>query len=628
MNQPLAENPSFRAGLLVSLIVVGLVAYAQLSGMLLLALTGTADPQTARPLTIYSYWYWYAHDPRLSTYLWGSIAAPGLILLIPAALAFMPRKKSLHGDARWAKRSEIVKAGLLRAEGIIVGKRGDTLLTHAGGGGVSPHVYLAAPTGSGKTQGVILPNALNWPGSFVALDIKGELYERSAGYRASFGHAIHRLDFAPRDGRGAQYNPFAYVSDDPTFRVGDIAKIGAYLIALPTEGDPFWANQGRQLFLGLALYLYGTGETPTETPTLPKMRSLLLVPEGIQAWAKTFIASPERVRYHPECIRALGAFAASAENTATGIRDTVASALLAVVNDVTAAVLSGNSFDLRTLRQTATSIYLVVMPSDREQVAPLVRLFFQQLVDVNSTVEFGKDKAHKHRVLLAMDEFAMIGRVPAISDGIAYIRSYGLVLLAIVQSPAQLNAIYKHDVAKSFTDNFGCTVFYTPGPRDVATAEEISKVIGYETVPGVSHSKRTAWFSNTDHQSMTTSDQKRALMLPQEVLRMSAKEEIIVVAGYSPIRAKKIWADRDKRFNLRRADAPVAPWIGAANPAFAAPAAPITRPVTPEDMPNLAEMRLDDFSIDFSDIDVPGEPASPQEIEELCNRIYERIAPA
>ena len=87
---------------------------------------------------------------------------------------FRPPPETLHGDARWARRVETRKAGLFGDQGIVIGEWGGRLLRHGGTPMVSPHVFLAAPTGSGKTQGVMLPNASTWTGSLVALDLKGD----------------------------------------------------------------------------------------------------------------------------------------------------------------------------------------------------------------------------------------------------------------------------------------------------------------------------------------------------------------------------------------------------------------------------------------------------------------------
>ncbi len=61
---------------------------------------------------------------------------------------------------------------------------------------------LSAPTRSGKGVGVVIPNLLNWPDSVVVLDIKGENYDVTAGYRARHGQAVYA--FSPFDEEAPQ----------------------------------------------------------------------------------------------------------------------------------------------------------------------------------------------------------------------------------------------------------------------------------------------------------------------------------------------------------------------------------------------------------------------------------------
>jgi type IV secretion system protein VirD4 len=72
-----------------------------------------------------------------------------------------------------------------------------TFVTLPGGG----HVALYAPTESGKGTGFVLPNAFAWPGSMVVLDVKGEVFEATAGHRKVMGQEIYRFDPAAADGR-------------------------------------------------------------------------------------------------------------------------------------------------------------------------------------------------------------------------------------------------------------------------------------------------------------------------------------------------------------------------------------------------------------------------------------------
>ena len=67
-------------------------------------------------------------------------------------------------------------------------------------------VALAAPPRAGKGTGVVVPNALNWPGSLVCVDIKRENWTITAGYRASCGQACYLFDPFAEDGRTARWN--------------------------------------------------------------------------------------------------------------------------------------------------------------------------------------------------------------------------------------------------------------------------------------------------------------------------------------------------------------------------------------------------------------------------------------
>lgn len=68
-------------------------------------------------------------------------------------------KRELYGSARFATSSEIKKSGLYQEGGhkILVGKTKNKYLYYQG----DLHPFLAAPTGSGKGVGYVIPNLLN-----------------------------------------------------------------------------------------------------------------------------------------------------------------------------------------------------------------------------------------------------------------------------------------------------------------------------------------------------------------------------------------------------------------------------------------------------------------------------------
>ena len=608
-----------------ALALTSLGVAAWLGGVLFLAFTGVAHVTAARPWTLYSYYYWYGSNPKIEAWIYVSGVLAVFGIGAPIFAWFRPPPETLHGDARWARRVETRKAGLFGDQGIVIGEWGGRLLRHGGTPMVSPHVFLAAPTGSGKTQGVMLPNALTWTGSLVALDLKGELYAASAGFRAQHGQRVYCINFTPRDYRTHHYNPFAFVSSDPNFLVADVQRIASYLVQTG-KGDDFWPQEARRLMIALALYCYSEGEIPT----LPRLRELALVGAdgtGLQRWCKTLAADPARqATLHREAVMSLVNFAHSAENTVAGVVQTLVAGLTPFVNELTAAVVSDNSVDLRKLREEAISVYLVVQPADIEQLSPVIRLFFQQVVDLNTDFEFGQSPKHKHLVLLGMDEFATIGKVPAIQHSIAFIRSYGLRLLTIIQSPAQLQSVYHADGAKSFLDNFGCGVHFTPGAEDLTAAQNLERLLGYKTIEGRAKTVRGALSMGDDQRSETTSDQRRALMLTQEILRMPANRILILISALHPIRANKLFAVRDPRFARRVLPAPQVPRI------MLRPLSTPNKSVALVPYPDEAEARektllhdVEDPALDPTARPTPGESVSAGEIDELCDHLLDKL---
>ena len=166
MTPNLSGNSWAKAGLIAAtlLAVVGVWAYLA-GGIFLMAFDHKFEE--ASPLTLYQYWYYYGTEKGVMKWIGIAGGISLLVLVLPFGIIFAPAKRSLFGDARFAKRSEIKRAGLLGENGIIVGKLGNRYLTFDG----QQHAIISAPTRSGKGVGIVIPNLLNWPDSVVVLDI-------------------------------------------------------------------------------------------------------------------------------------------------------------------------------------------------------------------------------------------------------------------------------------------------------------------------------------------------------------------------------------------------------------------------------------------------------------------------
>lgn len=623
-----------KIGLVVLLLAVTLLGWSYLSSAIFLGLIDL-DYNTATPFTAYEYWALYGDDAYVFEQLSIAASIAAVILLLPFIAILIPNKRSLYGEARFAKYSEVKKSGLLDGEGIIVGKFNDKYLQLKD----QLHVILSAPTRSGKGVGVVIPNLLSWRHSVVVLDIKQENWGITSGYRYKHGQKCYLFNPLATDYRTHKYNPLSYIDTNPDFRINDIQKIANMLFPDRPNTDPIWTSTPRSFFLGVVLFLIETGGTLTLGQVL---RESLNDGDGSKYFKKVIKDAIEADKpLSNECVRALNSYIGIAsENTRSGIITGFRSQLELWMNPIIDAATSGNDFDLRKIREEKISIYVGVTPDNLDRVQPLINLFFQQLIDLNTRELPSQNKNIKHDCLLLMDEFTAIGKIPVLSKGISYIAGYGLRMLPIIQSPSQLVDVYGKEAAETFTVNHALNIVFPPKATETNTARDISEWLGYDTVKGVSTSKAKSIFHRRDP-SENVSDQRRALLLPQEITSLDKEKEIVVFENVPPILAAKVryykdpvFIDRLKLASKRLASMSTAKAKKALQNAILsgemAASVPklilntghtetdydieqfseeesltTDRAVTAEDIPTINSKSLDDFSINFADIEPP-----------------------
>jgi len=534
MTLNISENSWAKSGLAFVLLIALAGLWAYLSGAIFL-MAFNKDYNNATLLTFYQYWYHFRANPAVQSWLYLSGGIALACVLSPLLVFLIPSKKSLFGDARFAKTREIRKSGLFGEKGLIVGKYAGKYLTFDG----QQHVIMSAPTRSGKGVGVVIPNLLNWPDSVVVLDIKQENWNLTSGYRQKYGQECFLFNPAATDYRTHRYNPLSYINTDQNFRIDDVQKIANMLFPDQPGTDVIWTATPRSFFLGVVLYLL---ETPGKPVTLGQvLRESLANGDGSAYF--TNIINDRAQTANPlsaVCVRALNSYISiSSEKTRAGVITSFRSRLELWINPLVDAATSANDFDLRDIRKKRMSIYLGVTPDNLERLAPLMNLLFQQLIDVNTRELPNQNAALKYPCLLLMDEFTAIGKIGILSKGISYIAGYGLRMMPIIQSPSQLFEVYGREAAQTFTTNHALQIVFPPKASETHTAKDISEWLGYQTVKGVSESKGKELFSKR-HKSENISDQRRALLLPQEITGLGQHRELVILENLPPILANKI----------------------------------------------------------------------------------------
>src|ERR1019366_9357591 len=208
--------------------------------------------------------------------------------------------------------------------------------------------------------------------------------------------------------------------------------------------------------------------------------------------------------------------------------------------------------DLRDLRARRMSIYVGVNPDDLHRLRPVVNLLFQQAIGLQTRELPEHNPRLKYQVMMLLDEFAALGRIPIIAEAISYLPGYNVRVVMVVQTPSQLREVYGAHNAETTLKSLAARIVFAA--KDHADAREISDELGYTTVRAKSISTPLFGFSGGRGQrsrSQNVSEQRRALLLPQEVKALGAEEAIIFYEGLRPIRAKKIRYFQDRRFTAR-----------------------------------------------------------------------------
>ncbi|WP_321893754.1 type IV secretory system conjugative DNA transfer family protein [Paraburkholderia tropica] len=424
-------------------------------------------------------------------------------------------------------------------------------------------VLLAAPARSGKGVGIVVPNLLSYPDSVVVLDIKQENFHLTAGFRRAHGHDVYLFNPFAEDGRTHRYNPLSAISGG-VFRVGDILAIGYALY--PVGGhDDFWKDQARNLFLGIVLLLCEWRDARragnADVPDCPvTMGEVLRQSSGNGMPVKAYLQQAllqNRRRLSGACVDALNRFLANDDKVLASILATFNAPLTIFANPVVDAATSANDFDLRDVRRRRMSVYVGITPDHLTEAALLVNLLFSQLVNLN-TKELPQDNpALKVQCLLLMDEFTSVGKIHIIARAVAYMAGYNLRLLSIVQSVSQLESVYGRADARTFVTNHAMQIIYAP--REQKDANEYSEMLGTFTDRSRSVSRSNAIFGGRGGSSESFSEQRRPLLLPQELKELGREKEIILLENTKPILAERICYWRDPVFTSRLAAAPAIP---------------------------------------------------------------------
>ena len=505
-----------------------------------------------RPWAFFLWWYHYdAYAPHIFDRAGEIAGASGFVGCGAAIISSLWRARqnkrlTTYGSARWADAADIRKAGLFDDAGVFLGLAGPRYLRHDG----PEHVMVFAPTRSGKGVGLVIPTLLGWTGSAVIHDIKGENWTLTAGWRSRFSHC---LLFNPTDARSACYNPLLEVRRGAQ-EVRDVQNIADILVdpegAL--ERRNHWEKTSHSLLVGAILHvLYAE-----EEKTLARVATFLSDPQ------RSFVATLRRMMttnhlgtqdapmVHPVVASAAREVLNKSENERSGVLSTAMSFLGLYRDPTVAAVTSRCDWRIADLIEAKqpVSLYLVVPPSDISRTKPLIRLILNQIGRRLTEHLHAAGDARRHKLLMMLDEFPTLGRLDFFETSLAFLAGYGVRAFLITQSLNQIEKAYgEHN---SILDN--CHVRVAFATNDERTAKRISDALGTATeqraMRNYAGHRLAPWLA---HVMVSRQETARALLTPGEAMQLPPTDELVLVSGHPPIRAKKLRYYDDRNFTTR-----------------------------------------------------------------------------
>jgi type IV secretion system protein VirD4 len=523
---------------------------------------GTADIRIKLPLLI-----------GAGIIVGGSFASGALFFLLNLAhtKALSKNTEDLHGSARWATKADIEETNLIQAkQGVYVGGWHERsikhlhYLRHNG----PEHILAFAPTRSGKGVGIVIPTLLAWAESTVVYDIKGENWAKTAGFRSQAGQICFK--FSPVEPESSsRFNPLAEIRLFTDRDVSDAQNIANMLVRTGEDSpqERYWQDAAASITTGMILHVCYAAALEARQASLSQLAGVFTRPgfnfretltellsythdkENAHGWR---LPTGEATRTHPVVKEKVQEMLDKEDKDFSGVLSTAKTALTLYSDPLVSRTTSVSDFTIQDLvnHERPVSLYLVVPPSDKIRLRPLMRLIFTMIVNrLTEKLDFqgSEQLRNKHRLLFLIDEFPSLKRMEIFADALSYMAGFGLKAYLITQDIRQIVDEYGRN--ESIVSNCQVRVAFAPNQYD--TAELLSKMTGTQTIRKASFNFSGSRMSPVLDRVSTHMDEiERPLMTPDEIMRLRPPKKerggnqekiiapgdmLIFVSGHYPI---------------------------------------------------------------------------------------------
>jgi type IV secretion system protein VirD4 len=374
------------------------------------------------------------------------------------------------------------------------------------------NLLICAPPRSGKSM-LAISQLLTWPHSAIVNDMpKGELFVKTAGYRATLG-PVYVIN--PVAGVGHRYDPF-------TGRYSEraLGTLAHHLLFDPQDHDPIFFKRAKKMLTQMcrAARVENAREGKERSRILPYVGNLLTT-KGFQGTAEYLQhLDPELATKFLAEEFAKAAFDDRFLLSCWGTLDTL---LWPLLTDDVIRCFTGSDFtisDFMTGKRPAT-VYVQLPESELRALAPFVRLLFGSFIDgltatYDESAKNGTQEACRPVLILA-DE-AGRSAIPQLADAAQTALGRSIYLWIAVQSLSSLEVVYGRGLAQILKDSVETQLYFRPD--DLPTAEHLERRFGRHSRFATSQTRYAG-----KEGSEGLSEQGIPIMTAQEIMRASAR---------------------------------------------------------------------------------------------------------
>ena len=435
----------------------------------------------------------FAPDHIFSTVVFYLVALLGLFASVSSM--FFEREKGFglttekkdKGYSRWAKDKEIkaelecvpIKSKSSKAAGVPIILKDDEMWVDNG----DYHSLVIGATGSGKTQGVILPTVHSLAKakeSMIITDPKGEIYEKTSNLLRARGYQILLLNFRdPQNGNAwnpmsLPYQMYKSGNQDKAIELLDDLALNILYDESNKNADPFWEKTSADYFSGVALGLFE--DAKEEEININSISLATTVGEekfGGSTYIKEYFNAKDPGS--AAAINASSTIMAPSETKGSILSVFKQKVKLFASRENLSEMLSYSDIDLESIGKKPTAVFIVIQ-DEKKTYHSLVTILLKQIYETLIRVAQENGGQLPIRTNFLLDEFANMPPLKDVTTMITAARSRRIRFTMIIQNFAQLDDVYGKEEAETIRGNCGNIIYLIT--TELKALEEISKMCG------------------------------------------------------------------------------------------------------------------------------------------------------